>query len=104
MKSGPAAGEGGNPNGATLPPHNFGTLKMYHLFPLKRNYVTAPVACARKLLETPSLSQARREKMSIFPFSLFYKQNALIYSRNFFSMQQKCTHVSPEKLTCTPPP
>ena len=51
-------------------PHNLGTLKIYNLFFLKISYFTFLYhyvskfsrACARKLPETPCLSQARAKK------------------------------------------
>ena len=56
----------------------------------------------RETLQKPIFIEGAREKRSLFlTFSLFYKQNALIYAIKF-SMQQKCTHISREKLPWPP--
>ena len=68
-----AAARGGG-NGATAPPPNFGTPKIYPLFPLKRAILT--------LLKHET---SKFSRVDFFNFSLFYKQNALIYATNFFN-------------------
>ena len=50
----------------------------------------------------PFCRRHARKKVDFFTFLLFYKQNALIYARNFFNAAKMYTY-SPEKLACPPP-